>query len=220
MFATGRALFVLALGLGFVGSPAALADDKKGENVKKPQPSAEPVKPIVIQIDASKLPPEVLKQLLQLADKPKPTSEPVKPTGDKPKPKPGGEPEKPSTKPTGEGSKPAVKAISLAEAIAIAEKTTKGKVTKAEQQVDEGTVQFKIEVQDGKGIKSKLTLDASGKVAGADKKEGEKAAPKKKDDDKDEKAAPKKKGDDKEEKAAPKKKDDDKEEKAPPKKKG
>jgi uncharacterized membrane protein YkoI len=192
MFATGRALLVLALSLGFVGSPAAQADDKKGENVKKPQPGAEPVKPIVIQIDASKLPPEVLKQLLQLAEKPKPASEPVKPTGDKPKP--AGDPEKPGTKPTGERGKPAVKAISLAEAIAIAEKTTKGTVTKAERQADEGTVQFKLEVQDGKGIKSKLTLDASGKVAGADKKEGVKAAPKKKDDDKDEKATPKKKG--------------------------
>jgi uncharacterized membrane protein YkoI len=153
MFAICRALFVLALGLGFVGSPLARADDKKGEGVKKPQPGAEPVKPVVIQIDASKLPPDVLKQLLQLAEKPKPTGEPVKPTG--------------------EGSKPAVKAISLTEAIAIAEKTAKGTATKAERQSEDGAVRFKIEVQDGKGAKTKLTLDAGGKVTGTEKKEGE-----------------------------------------------
>ena len=101
MFATCRVLFVLALGVGFVGVPTARADDK---NPEKPQPAAEPAKTIVIQIDASKLPPDVLKQLLQLAEKPKQIAEPVKPGV-----KPGAEPVKPGVKPGAEPVKPGVK---------------------------------------------------------------------------------------------------------------
>ncbi|MBA4066277.1 MAG: hypothetical protein C0501_21685 [Isosphaera sp.] len=90
---------MVALGLGFASD--ARADDKKPE---KPKPAAEPKMPLVIQIDASKLPPDVLKQLLQLAEKP----------GGKPDTKPAAEPVKPGTKPGGEKvvkpeSKPEVK---------------------------------------------------------------------------------------------------------------
>src|SRR4051812_37959273 len=105
MPASPRVLLALALGLGVV--PTARADDKKPG-----KPAAEPGRTIVIQIDPSKLPPDVLKQLFQLAEKPtdkpgKPEGDPVKlgtkPTGDT---KPGAEPVKPGTKPEKPGTKP------------------------------------------------------------------------------------------------------------------
>ena len=197
MFATCRVLFVLALGVGFVGVPTARADDK---NPEKPQPAAEPAKTIVIQIDASKLPPDVLKQLLQLAEKPKQIAEPVKP-GVKPgaepvKPgvKPGAEPVKPGVKPAVEPVKPGVKpgaepvkpgtkVISLGDAIAIAEKTAQGTAVKAERKTEDGAIDFKVEVQGAKGGKTNLTIDASGKVTGTENKEGEKGKGKKKKND-------------------------------------
>ena len=108
MFATCRALFVIALGLGFAGAPVARADDKKPE---KPGPG----NPTVIQIDVSKLPPDVLKEVLKYA-KPEPAKPGAKPDQTKPvtKPeptKPGAKPEqtKPGTKPTSEQGKPGAK---------------------------------------------------------------------------------------------------------------
>lgn len=155
---------VAALALAF--APAVRADDEKPKG-QKPAPADAP-KVIVIQLDASKLPPDVLKQLMQLS---KPT-EPSKPTAVKP------EPSKPAVKP--EPSKPAlVKAISLADAIAIAEKATKGTAVKAEREDEDGKVQFEIEVRDGKGGKTEVVIDGSGKVLstetkGDKKKKGEK----------------------------------------------
>ncbi|MFM8274022.1 MAG: PepSY domain-containing protein [Gemmata sp.] len=118
MHALSRYLLAVVVGAALVGPTRA--DDKKPE---KPQPGTEPGKPLIIQIDASKLPPELLKQLLQMAEKPasKPGSEPVKP-GTKPgaepvkpvkpgtepvKPvKPGTEPVKPGTEPVKPGAEP------------------------------------------------------------------------------------------------------------------
>jgi hypothetical protein len=176
-----RALLVLALGTALFAAPAR-ADDKKPEKPAKPQPS-EPAKPIIIQIDASKLPPDVLKQLLQLAEKPgakpgvKPGAEPAKP-GEKPAVKPGvkpgqGEPTKPGTKPTqGEVVKPGAKAISLADAVAIAEKTAQGSAVKAERRSEGGSVQFRVEVEHAKGGRSQVAVDATGRVTGIEAKDG------------------------------------------------
>src|SRR4051812_30853800 len=98
MFATSRVLLVMSLALGFASNTRA--DDKKPE---KPKPAAESGKPIIIQIDASKLPPDVLRQLLQLAEKPAGVP-------DKPGAKQSGEPVKPGTKTGGEKVvKPAIK---------------------------------------------------------------------------------------------------------------
>ncbi len=258
MLAMCRVLFVVALGVGFVGTPTARAEDKKPEKPTKSQPAAEPAKTIIIQIDASKLPPDVLKQLLQLTekpdDKPKPTvtTKPVQPN-DKPKPgatepgkpgtkpgaepgkpgvkpgtepgkpgvkpgtepgkpgvkpgtepgkpgvkpgtepgkpgvkpgtepgkpgvKPGTEPGKPGTKPTGEPTKPTPtskpgKAISLSDAIAITEKATQGTVVKAMRDDDDGKVMFELEVIEGKGGKTRVTLDAGGNVTKKETKGG------------------------------------------------
>jgi uncharacterized membrane protein YkoI len=151
MSVTIRVLFVLALSAGLVGVPTARADEKD-----KKQPTTEPAKPIIIQLDASKLPPEVLKELIKLSK----STEPTKPG------KPDTKPEKPATKP--------VKAISLADAIAIAEKTTSGTATKAERNDEDGAVQFKIDVLDGRGGKTKVTLSAEGKVLRVEKKGDEK----------------------------------------------
>ena len=165
-----------------VAVPTATADEPK---VKKPQPpGAEPGKPIIIQIDGSKLPPDVLKELLKLSKSSEPTKPGTKPEPTKPGTKPGVKPEptKPGTKP--EPTKTG-KAISLSDAIALAEKATQGTVVKAAREDEDGKVQFKLDVIDGKGGKSKVTLDASGKVTGTEKKgeEGEKGKKKKQDED-------------------------------------
>jgi hypothetical protein len=185
MYATSRFLIVIALGLGLVGAPTVRAEDKKPEKVK---PAAEPGKPLIIQIDASKLPPDVLKQLLQLAE---PVTKPgTKPTGDKPgvkpgvkpgtKPgvKPGTEAVKPGTKPTGD--KPGLKVIGLADAIAIAEKTTQGTATGAVRTGEKDAVRFTVEVE-AKGGRTKLVIDGGGNVLDGDgnKGGGEKVKPQK-----------------------------------------
>lgn len=150
-------LAVLALAV----APAVRADDEKPKG-QKPAPAVAP-KVIVIQLDASKLSPDVLKQLMQLSKPGEPSKPAVKP-----------EPSKP-TKP--EPSKPAaVKAISLADAIAVAEKTTKGTAVKAEREDEDGKVEFEIEVLDGKGGRTKLVIDASGKVISSETKGDKKKA--------------------------------------------
>ena len=210
MVATRRVLCALAVVIGVAGGSTARADDKKPE---KPKPAAEPGKTIVIQIDASKLPPDVLKQLLQLSEKSKPASAQenpkpgTKPAGapEKPKPgtKPAREPEKPKAgvKPGGEGTKPVVKSISLADAVAIAEKLTKGTATRAEK----GKAQFVVEVQDVKGGKTEVAIGANGKVLGTEK-HGEEKGEKKGDDEKGEKSKPKKREDEKGETGKPRNK--------------
>src|SRR5262245_30434153 len=101
MFGLKRVLvaaLLFAAAAGVVGMSTATADEPKPKGKGKktePPATAEPGKPVIIQIDGSKLPPDVLKELLKLSK----SSEPAKPVK-------------------------AVKAISLAEAIAIAEKST------------------------------------------------------------------------------------------------
>lgn len=174
---------VLAFGLfaltaGLVGLSSVSADEpqakgKKGFDNKKAktdEPKATSPgdgKTIVIQIDASKLPPDVLKQLLALGT-----------TSAKPEP---GKKMEPGKKGASTPPPAAIKAISLAEALAIAEKTAKARATKAEQKDGkDGTVQFKVELTDAKGGKTKLTLDASGKVTETEKNDEDKDKKKKK----------------------------------------
>lgn len=188
-------------------APVASAQDKPD----KPQKPAEPgSKPIIIQLDASKLPPELLKELLKQA---KPVGEPTKPGAEKPLIKPG-TPEKPVVKP-GTPDKPAApekpaikpgvfvkpsKTIGLAEAVAIAEKTAQGTAVKAELKGDV----FVIEIKSKKGDHSGVIVDALGRVEGAKgdpndkkKKDGEKGETGSKTNDKeDENKKGKKKDDD------------------------
>jgi uncharacterized membrane protein YkoI len=149
---------VAALALAF--APAVRADDEKPKG-QKPAPADAP-KVVVIQLDASKLPPELLKQLMQLS-KPTEAGKPAaKPEGTKPAPKPEG------SKP--EGTKPAVKSVTLVEAVAIAEKVGKGTAVKAEREDEDGKVQFEVQVIDGKGGKTEYKLDATGKVVSSEPK--------------------------------------------------
>ncbi|MBL8798606.1 MAG: hypothetical protein JNM56_32215 [Planctomycetia bacterium] len=119
----------------------AAADDKKEEKKKLDKKPADA--PAVIQLDASKLPPELLKKLVEAAG-----AQPAKPKGEKPT-----EAVKPSA---------SVKTISLGEAIGIAEKQAKGTAAKAERK-DHPEVHFKIEVVGKDGAKTKVELTADGK---------------------------------------------------------
>jgi hypothetical protein len=142
-----------------IAAPLVRAEDEK------PKKAAEPGKPIVIQLDASKLPPDVLKQLLQLSKsggegKPeKPSAKPEKPS-----------PEKPAAKPEKPAPDQTVKSIRLADAIAIAEKTTKGTVVRAERKGEGADSAFVLDLLDGKGGKMKVALNAAGKPLGDEKK--------------------------------------------------
>jgi uncharacterized membrane protein YkoI len=204
MLKSKRMLFVavlVAFGVGVVSVPTATADEK--DKVKKPE--AEPGKPLIIQIDASKLPPEVLKELLKFSKASEPTKPGTKLESTKPTPKPE------STKLT---NKP-MKTISLSDAIVSAEKATGGTAVKAEREDEDGKVVFEIEVIDSKGSKTEVIVDGSGNVLKTSKGEkgeekgqkgeqkGEKGKKKEKDEDKDEKGKKKKEKDD----------DDDKDEK-------
>jgi uncharacterized membrane protein YkoI len=165
MFQVKRVLLVAFLfaATGVIGVPTATADEPKDKTkVKKPEPPAtEPGKTIIIQIDASKIPPEVLKDLIKLSQASQPTKPGAKPEPTKPGVKP--EPAKPGTK--------SLKTISLSDAIAIAEKLTKGTVVKAEREDEDGQVEFELIVIDGKGGKSKVVLDGNGNVTKSEKGE-------------------------------------------------
>ena len=183
---------------GVIGVPTATADEPKDKTkVKKPEPpaAAEPGKTIIIQLDASKIPPELLKDLLKLSQANQPTKPVTKPEFVKPEPtkpvikpeptKPGAKPDttKPVIKP--EPTKPGtklVKTITLSAAIEVAEKLTKGTAVKAEREDEDGKVVFEIEVLDGKGGKTEVVVDGNGNVMKSAKQS----------DDKDEKGKKKK----------------------------
>jgi ribonuclease E len=135
-----------ALLIAGLAAPVVCADDEK------PKKPGEPAKPIIIQLDASKLPPELLKLAKQ-------ANEPAKP--EKP-----ALPEKPAIKP-GVFVKP-TKTIGLAEAIAIAEKTSQGTALRAERKGEGADARFVIEIESKSG-RSSVAVDGSGKVTG-DKK--------------------------------------------------
>ena len=61
----------------------------------------------------------------------------------------------------------------VTEAIVVAEKAPKASATKAERK-DHPAVQFRIDVIDGTGNKSKVILDAGGKVVQIEKKDEDK----------------------------------------------
>jgi hypothetical protein len=146
----------------------AAAGDKKP--VKKPDGDGEKV--IVLKLDASKLSPDVLKQLMQAAGAPD-----KKPDGDK---KPGsdkkpGEDKKPEdgNKPGESDKKPGDKTFTLSAAVLAAEKHTQGVAVKAEM-AGNG---FVVDVKTPKGAVT-VTLDFAGKVVAdkGDKKPEDKPA--------------------------------------------
>jgi hypothetical protein len=170
----------VVVGLCLSGPGRAEAKKDKDDAKAKPAPKSQ-----VVPVDLSKLPPDVAKRLKELGigapDKPAAKPEPAKPEPAKPAAKP--EPAKPAAKPApgnklppglakkekAEDKKPedgkgGGKAISLIEAIAIAEKSGHGKVVKAEAEEDDGTVQFKLELVGKDGKKSRIELDAAGKI--------------------------------------------------------
>jgi hypothetical protein len=128
--------------LAFVVAVALAAADDKKDDKKKPDKKT-PDTPTVIQLDASKLPPELLKKLVEAGGTQPTKPQPAKPDEAVKKPAP-------------------VKAISLSEAINIAEKQAKGLAAKAERK-DHPEVHFKIEVLDKEGAKIKVELGADGK---------------------------------------------------------
>jgi hypothetical protein len=162
------ACVVVALLAGVV-----LADDKKP--VKKPEGGKGPV--IVLQIDGSKLSPDVLKQLIQAAggDVKKPDggkkpgekkpdgSKALKPgEGNKPTKKPDGDKQPGGDKkPDGDLKPGDKKSISLADAIGVAEKHVQGTAIKAEAT---GGV-FVVEVKASKGVAT-VKVDQGGNVLG------------------------------------------------------
>lgn len=177
-------LFAMAAGL-MAASPTSpdepeakgkKTSESKGKGKKGEDPKAAPgdaPKVIVLQLDASKLPPDVLKKLLEL-----------------------GSPAAKASPPT----PPAVKAISLAQAIGVAEKSAKASATKAEKKDGkDGGVQFRIDLVDANGNKAKVTLDAAGKVLDGGRPAEPEATPEPKKKGAETAPEPKKKGKDKEE---------------------
>lgn len=110
-----------------------LADDPKADPAKG--------KANVIQVDLSKLPPDLAKKLLEAT------------TAQDPK-----------------KAAPPIKTITLIEAITIAEKSAKGEAVKAEKKGEGPETHFKIDVlgKDGKKAKVELTGDGKPKEKGKD----------------------------------------------------
>jgi len=155
-------------GLG-LASPS-WADDK-GKDKGKGGPKAN-----IIQVDLNKLPPGLARQLMDLSkgkydSKGKPEA---KKHDDKGRPGPAtkdDDKKKPGDK------KGAGKAISLTEAIAIAEKVGRGQAVKAERKGEGADAQFKIDVVGRNDTRSKITLDAAGRVVEPDRGKGTEKKP-------------------------------------------
>jgi translation initiation factor IF-2 len=180
----------LLLALG-VAAGLALAGEARAQDRKDKKD--EPKGPVIIQLDASKLPPEVIKALMALAEKePKDKKDDKKPEPRKEEAPRGpmggfgrggfGGPGGPGRGgfgrggfgPRGEGARGG-KPITLTEAIALAEKDGKGEVVKAERKGEGANVVFTMELlaKDGK-TREKIELDSRGKKveAGADRGRG------------------------------------------------
>ena len=96
-------------------------------------------KPNIIQIDPSTLPPELAKALLEFAQKQKSTAAPAK-------------------------NKGGADAISLAEAIGIAEKAGKGRATSADRKDGLDYTHFNVNVVHADGTRTRYTLGATGNI--------------------------------------------------------
>jgi hypothetical protein len=146
---------------GLFGSVLTGADEPgKGKKDKDEDGSG---KVIILKLDVSNLPPGVLEKLLQAAGKSdsKPAVTPTK-----------GEEKEKGKKGKGKEEAPAkVTGISLTEAIARAEKATGGTATRAERQDEDKVVSYRIDLRGKDGARVRVTLDASGKVQPAQKKD-------------------------------------------------
>ncbi len=133
---------------------AAEEQPEKGKG-KKDKGKSEPE---IVQVDLSKLPPDVAKMIRD-------QNAPVKEEKGKDK-------KDKKDKKDGKGEK-APKMISLIDAIGIAEKSGFGAAVKAERKGEPGEYHFKVDVLDSTGVKTKIKLDDTGKVLETETKKGD-----------------------------------------------
>jgi uncharacterized membrane protein YkoI len=131
----------------------------------------------IVQVDLSKLPPDLAKQVLAaLAGTPAPDKKGKKDDDEVKKDKKG-DPKKKKAKDDDDDDevrkgkkgddkkgKGAAMTISLADAVRIAEKHTQGEAFKAQRKGEGTAAQYKVEVLDRQGAKGNVTLDARGQV--------------------------------------------------------
>jgi uncharacterized membrane protein YkoI len=154
-----RLLFLVAGTLFLAG--LSLADDKNP-----------PKKSNLVEVDLSKLPPDVARKLQEFLQqsakepykdkgkgkgKPK-APEPAPLPTEKPKPSEPAPPPKEKAKPT------VARNITLVEAITLAEKSGKGTATKAERKGEGSETFYRIEVTGSDGKKTRIELTLQGKV--------------------------------------------------------
>jgi hypothetical protein len=145
----------IALSAITVGALAAWAAGAKD----KAEPARPDARPLVIHLDAGKLPPDLLRRLLEAA---RPAAGPVEVR--EPTPKGKGKARRDEPPPA-----PAAKAISLIDAIKIAEKQARGEAVKAERKGDGPELKFKVDVLTSDGKRTKVELTAAGKIIEKDK---------------------------------------------------
>jgi hypothetical protein len=150
---------VLFSGLGTAAQGELKDKGKKGKG-KGPE---------IVEIDLSKLPPSLARELRDSLRTPG-TPEPKKDKKDK------------KDKKKGEDKKSKGKTINLMEAIRIAQSNANGEAVKAERKTKDGLTQFKVEVLSSSGEKSKIYLDDRGKRLESDPKDDKKGKGKKKKD--------------------------------------
>lgn len=136
----GALLVIASLSIALVSADEQQPEKGKG---KKDKGKSEPE---IVQVDLNKLPPEIAKAIRDQTAAPK---------QDKGKDKKDKKDKKGDV-----GSK----SISLSDAIRIAEKSGFGTAVKAERKGESGDYHFKVDVLDKTGAKSKIKLDATGKL--------------------------------------------------------
>ena len=153
------AVVAIAAGFSLVCPVSAQDRDEQKGQQSTGKSKAKGKAPDVVEIDLNKLPPDLAREIRDRLKKKSSSKESRE--GDKKKS--GSQGSRESAK------KKSKKSISLTDAIKIVEATGKGEVERAGRRVSKGETQFYVEINTGDRHRTRITLNAKGKILSSKK---------------------------------------------------
>ena len=153
------AVVAIAAGFSLVCPVSAQDRDEQKGQQSTGKSKAKGKAPDVVEIDLNKLPPDLAREIRDRLKKKSSSKESRE--GDK---------KKSGSKESRESAKKkSKKSISLTDAIKIVEATGKGEVERAGRRVSKGETQFYVEINTGDRHRTRITLNAKGKILSSKK---------------------------------------------------
>ena len=153
------AVVAIAAGFSLVCPVSAQDRDEQKGQQSTGKSKAKGKAPDVVEIDLNKLPPDLAREIRDRLKKKSSSKESRE--GDK---------KKSGSKESRESAKKkSKKSISLTDAIKIVEATGKGEVERAGRRVSKGETQFYVEINTGERHRTRITLNAKGKILSSKK---------------------------------------------------